>query len=130
MKTYSNNNENGNYIWKFVNTRRNKAEAMAQPFETHTLHAFAKFVKELTTIEAELTNGQEARWSKVTAHTLEKYIEDSLRRGKSLFKLEQEVQVIDEFLKWTYRSEKKRYTQVCKAAIEITYKLAWENKGD
>lgn len=119
MKTNSNPTEKANYIWNFVNTRRNKAPEMARPFETNTLIEFAVFVKKLTMTEAAETDGQVARWSKVTPHTMHAYLEDSLKRGKNVFKLEQEVLVIDSFLGWIYRRHNMRYKKICKEAITM-----------
>lgn len=123
MKTNNTTTENANYIWNFVNTRRNKAPEMARPFETKTLIEFAGFVKKLTLIEAAEMDGQEARWSKVTPHTLHAFMEDSLKRGKNIFKLWQEVEVIDLFLGWIYRRHNLRYKHVCKEAKAIMERM-------
>lgn len=123
MKTYSKKTEKTTNIVNFVTKRRNHCEGKAQQFEQHTMEEFARFVKALTATEAADKPGMQARWSMVNPTTLEMFIADSLKRGKNLFKLEQEVIVIDEFLRWIYRQNKSRYPHVCKDALAVMERL-------
>ena len=113
---------NRQYIAEYVHVYGANYCATWKDFEERTLKTFANFLKGLEITEANRKNGQKAQWSRITPRTLSKYIHFLLNERKTnTFQIQQQVLVIDSFLRWAYETENKHYRNICDAAIKQTY---------
>lgn len=123
MNTQKTTPESINHVANFVWNRGVKQHPKAHEFELQTLNKFVAAIRQMAEEDNGKRNGQQARWSKVTSGTMMRYVEMMCKRNQNTFRTEQEVYVIDDFLKYTYRQARKRYTNICESAITTVLKL-------
>lgn len=123
MKTNNTPTQQPNFIKQYVNNSGQQRSERERNFIAQTLTDFAHFVRDLETQEANKSDGQKARWSKITVFTISKYVTAKEAAAQYPEQTRIRVEVIDNFLRWTYNQAHRRYKDVCDNSLKYLRKI-------